>query len=229
MTPSESMQNIDTRGNSQFDRLEVLGYSYRISKPVDWKDILMNHANKQEQEWWLKECNEREIGGMNPGTSWHEWPTLWEKFLVKPDPQSATQFAEHFDYTYSERLYSPEDPTAPLSHQFIICARELMLRPNSRRAVVSIWDRRIDGNRVDGKPRVPCTMYYHFVRRDNKLHMMYHMRSCDLALHFPFDVAFAMAARDYVMTHISKDMEPGWFQHNFGSLHAYRKDLEGVF
>ena len=209
MTPSESMQNVDTRGKEEFDRYEVLGYGHRILSPMVFEDFsFLEHF-----DWAQGELHER-LGDVehNPGEAWKLWPELWTKYLDE---------SGHFDYTYRQQIWS--------WRQIECVVLELEARPNSRRAVISIWDDKRGSARQHRKQRVPCSMYYQFFLRDGNLDMIYNMRSCDLITHYPYDVALACGLRDDVIRRLEGAVKPGWFQHHAGSLHAYRKDLEGVF
>jgi len=213
LTPSESMQNIDTQGQEGFDRLEVFGYDYRINGAMKFQDF----EDLPHFDWAEAELRERISNqALNPGNAWRKWPEVWAKFLLTPESKPAL-----FHYAYAERI--------SCANQLANVASELRKRPNSRRCIISIWSLN-DSGRIEALARIPCSMYYQFVLRDNELHMIYNMRSCDIALHFPYDVALACGLRDYVITLLHDEkIKPGWFQHNIGSLHAYRKDLEGVF
>jgi len=72
-------------------------------------------------------------------------------------------------------------------------------------------------------------MYYQFYIRDNKLHMIYTMRSCDFLTHFIYDVYFSIFLQSYVADNLNLNM--GTFTHFIGSLHAYKKDMaeRGIF
>ena len=47
--------------------------------------------------------------------------------------------------------------------------------------------------------RVPCTLGYHFIRRDDYLHMFYFIRSCDYIRHFRDDIYLAMRKAHYIL------------------------------
>jgi thymidylate synthase len=102
---------------------------------------------------------------------------------------------------------------------------ELREHPNSRQLYLPVWWPNDETRR--GKRRVPCSLGYQFMNRQGVLHITYMMRSCDFVTHYANDVALAVMLQAYVAK-MSKN-KVGTFNHFVGSLHAYRKDLDGVF
>ena len=108
--------------------------------------------------------------------------------------------------------------------------------PYTRRAWLSIWDPNTDA--LHSRPgslyeRVPCSLGYFFSYRLGKLHCHYVMRSCDFHKHFRKDVVLAMKLQQFVAESMADettgDIALGTFTHTIFSLHAFAKDLEGVF
>ena len=84
-----------------------------------------------------------------------------------------------------------------------------------------------DSNHYDGSARIPCSMYYDFLVRENAggekvLHIAYHQRSSDFIQHFGDDVYLAWKLMEYVAERI--DIKPGYLFHTIDSLHSYKKD-----
>lgn len=95
--------------------------------------------------------------------------------------------------------------------------------PDSRQAVVTIWDPMYDGqNRKD----LPCTLSFQFLRRGDELHMVTTMRSNDVWLGFPYDV-FQFTFLQKTLAHVL-GIQVGSYVHNVGSLHIYESDLPKV-
>ena len=63
--------------------------------------------------------------------------------------------------------------------------------------------------------------------REDKIHVTYMMRSCDLMTHYPNDIALASIMQAYVAD--QTDYDVGTFTHWVGSFHVYAKDVEDVF
>jgi thymidylate synthase len=100
------------------------------------------------------------------------------------------------------------------------------MNPNTRQAILPIFDLGIDPPKY-GIDRVPCTMYYQFLLRGGQLDVIYVSRSTDLIVHLPYDICLAIMLRDLVAERLM--VKEGRFFHFAGSLHAYRKDMKGVF
>ena len=142
----------------------------------------------------------------NPGKAWLIRKGYWSKFL---DTRG------EFDYTYQER-YSQ-------SLEGVI--RLLQKDRYSRRAIINMWypEEALEHLYV----RVPCSMYYHFMYRDDKLNVSYHQRSCDFSEHWANDIYLTSRLMGYIAS--GTGLEPGRLTHHLGSLHVYNKDIEGVF
>ena len=190
--------------NPKFFTKELLAYSYMIHEPTD-EDILI----KGDEKWAYDDFAER-ISGMkyNPGKAWKERESVWKEFLDSKGK---------FSYTYSERIAS----------QLEKIIKMLESNEHARNAIVSIWDREIDQDRIGGKKRVPCSMYYQFLIRNNKVHLIYNIRSNDVITHWRFDVWMAIKMQKHVAEKLGKGT--GDFYQFIGSLHAYEKDLRGIF
>lgn len=145
---------------------------------------------------------------------------LWEQFLVNGK----------FDYTYPERIWNSLDIYGSTSFncdsamQSVI---ELLKRDNdTRKAVLPIFHG-TDLRFLDGSKRIPCSMYYDFLIRQNGkgekvLHICYHQRSSDFVQHFGNDVYLAWRLMQYVAKEVG--VKPGYLYHTIDSLHAYKKD-----
>jgi thymidylate synthase len=112
------------------------------------------------------------------------------------------------DYTYSERLCN--------QYQFIIDL--LIEHPNTRQAYMSVWDKAIDINRLE-KMRVPCSLGYHFFIRDNKLVMIYSMRSLEVTKCLGNDIFTASLMLQYIANQVGVDY--GYIQFHIGSMHIF--------
>jgi len=69
-----------------------------------------------------------------------------------------------------------------------------------------------------------CSTGYMFLRRENKLHMSYIMRSCDFVTHFPNDIALAIKLQQYITKQIGVTV--GDLTYFCNSLHIYKKDYK---
>ena len=194
---------------------EIRGIDYKITDTSD-KDEMIKHVGGN-LEWCRKEFEERISGKpINPGNAWELRRETWEQFL-KPVP--GLKGERKFDYTYSERLYDKLD----------LAINELKQHPTSRQIFIPVYDWKIDCSGFGGKKRVPCSIGYGLLIRENKLDMFYVQRSCDFLKHFVYDVWLAAELQNWIAKKLK--VKPGIFQHYIISLHAFYVDLEklGIF
>lgn len=96
--------------------------------------------------------------------------------------------------------------------------------PETRQAVVTLFNGYDDLPEIATNKAVdiPCTLSIQFLLRRGKLNMVVTMRSNDVWLGMPYDVfcfrCIQLTAAERV------NAQPGWYQHNAGSLHLYERD-----
>jgi len=201
--PAGTMQDKDVHGNSDYDTKEVQAYGYTLTSMNKLREMVEYLGGNLE--WADAEMLDRiSPCYINPGET-HKLFPAWEEFLR--DGQ--------FSYSYNERF----------REQLPIIVRELKLRPNTRQAVMTMFDRHQDAGNFGGKDRVPCSLSYQFYIRGGQLNLIYTMRSCDFLTHFVHDVYLACGLLKYVAEELG--VPAGHFVHFIGSLHAYKKDLAG--
>jgi thymidylate synthase len=105
--------------------------------------------------------------------------------------------------------------------------------PLTRQAYLPIWFPE-DTGVVHGE-RVPCTLGYHFIMRDNKLHMTYYIRSCDFYRHFRDDLYLSVRLQDWMLEKL-RQLDPRWASIQLGnftfhcvSMHCFRADFQKLF
>lgn len=87
----------------------------------------------------------------------------------------------------------------------------LIDNPWTRQAYLPVWFPEDTG--APKGERVPCTLGYLFMIRDNKLHVTYHIRACDFMRHFRDDVYMAIRLGQWVL----ENFMYGAFQHDLHS------------
>lgn len=206
----ETMQ--DRKTTSEDLTKELQGYSYMITNQLSRNADFI--ALGGDMDYALLEFSERVDGNwINPGEAYILRKTVWKEFLHEGK----------FSYTYNERY----------REQLPMIIEELKLRPSTRQAIITVYDRHLDMKNIGGKSRIPCSMYYQFLRRKREgqevLDCIYTMRSCDIYTHFIYDLWLTMRLQEYIAN--SLGLETGNFTHFIGSLHAYKRDydLKGVF
>ena len=96
--------------------------------------------------------------------------------------------------------------------------------PTTRQAYLPVWFPE-DTGAVEGQ-RVPCTLGYQFLLRDNRLNITYHIRSCDFLRHFRDDVYMAMRLCNWVTARIPiGSLKSGDLIMHIGSLHIFEGDV----
>ena len=95
--------------------------------------------------------------------------------------------------------------------------------PLSRRAVINI---NTPNKRVKTTKDEPCTIALQFLIRDNKLNCTGIMRSNDIYLGFPYDVAFFTELQKYVADRLN--IKCGSYTHFVVSMHLYDRHYEEV-
>ena len=74
-----------------------------------------------------------------------------------------------------------------LFNQYNYCIEQLLTNPNSKKAVMTIYNG--EEHSYETKDN-PCTMSMQFIIRENKLHMTTIMRSNDIYFGLPYDLPF---------------------------------------
>lgn len=117
---------------------------------------------------------------------------------------------------YGPRIFGDEDQAQ--IHRIV----ELLKRkPDSRQAVVQIFDRK---DLLEEHLDIPCTCTLQFMIRDRRLNMLTSMRSNDAYLGLPHDVFAFTMLQELVARSIG--VELGHYKHFVGSLHLYERDFE---
>ncbi len=204
----QSVQNKKVKDLPAYETIEIQDYTYMLTQWTDLKDFF----EKLALSWSYVEAEFKDrisVDPQNPGSSYARRIGVWGEFLNE---------AGFFDYTYSERLY----------WQIPAVINVLRADPDSRQAVMQIYDYHRDSPFRGGVKRVPCSMFYQALIRRDQLDFSYSMRSCDFYTHFPYDMALAIRLLEYLATALN--VRPGYLKHHIVSLHAFKKDFkEGIF
>ena len=210
-----SMQDKVVEGDPDFFTQELSPYMFMITDPLLDPESFMQHIFPEDWEGQLKWCyleiRERTSDSfLNPGTAWEIRNEVWAEYIHEGT----------FAYSYNDRIRV----------QLPRIITELRNKPGTRQAIVNIHSNfRGDIDKLGGGSRVPCSMHYQFLLRNEKLDLIYVMRSSDYLTHFCNDNWLAIA----LLGHVCKETgyKPGNYTFTTGSLHAYHKDLKtrGIF
>ena len=209
-----SMQNKVVEGDDNYHTKELICEQYCLTDIPD-EDYLFTF-DQRSKEWTKAELFERiqEVFN-NPGKAYKIRRDLWEPLLNGEGK---------FDYTYHERFHHGILPNN--KPNIVTIVKELESNPDSRQCVLPIFSLD-DVQYIGGKRRVPCSMYYDFLIRENasgekQLNICYHQRSSDFVTHFGNDVWLAWKTMQHIATYLG--VKPGYLYHTIDSLHSYKKD-----
>lgn len=188
---------------------------------------------------WAEDHFQERVSGepLNPGQEYQNWP--WYKGNVETHKQVGK-----FSHTYMERYWPKlacggDDemaahfgiryPYGDLNDVVDLLARS----PGTRQAVLPVWFPE-DTGAVHGE-RVPCSLFYHFIQREGKLHIVYTIRSCDFFRHFRDDVYLTCRLAQWVLQQCYEkgskdftwlDVKVGSLTMHITSLHIFEAELK---
>lgn len=241
-------QALDVRGKPQGSTWELMNYEYAVDIPTTPEALAA--GIEPNLPWAENQFQERVAGEpLNPGETFREWP--WYQGNVEQHKEQGK-----FSHTYMER-YWPRYAGHSLAHlgisKPITSNREnrlnegirykygdlndvvnlLAREPTTRQAYLPVFFPE-DTGAVHGE-RVPCSLGYLFLMRENKLNITYYIRSCDFYRHFRDDVYMTARLCQWVLEKIKRDFDPhgafwgkitpGRLTMHIGSLHVFEGDL----
>lgn len=216
--PVKHYQNKELTGDDMNTK-ELLGVNFIISKPSMRKKEMLQFIFKNDADNIEQYCEQELLDrvnreGLNPGNSYKIRLDLWQSLMSKKD-------GEKFDYTYSERINGK-------CKQLDNAIAALKDDEHSRRAMVMIFNPEDTDESSGFATRIPCSVSYQFLIRNNKLMVIYYIRSNDYFKHFAIDIWLANAMQQYIVEQL-KDTYPnlkvGSLNYYCGSFHAYNEDL----
>jgi len=205
---SDTVQDKYVGDDKAYETLELMAYSYCIQKFDDLEELL-DHTF-MHKDWVYAEEEDRldlSLTNKNPGYAWKFNKNFWGPFLRNGC----------FSYSYAERYHA----------QLPYIIWELKERPNTRQAIMTMYESTKDMMNWGGRDRVPCSLTYQFLIRNDKLHIIYGQRSCDFNLFYASDVYLTVKLLMYVAELIGVDV--GYFYHNIGSLHTFAYQVAEEF
>lgn len=221
-------QGISTEGKPDLATYELLNHSTTLRLH---SELLSPYRAdiKPDLPWCDDHFTERVCGyPLNPGIQWSKWRMGdgADKFRL-PDGT--------FNHNYMERLwpkyarqgppseYPGEIPTGFKPHRGILyeygdlfdVVKLLAREPDTRQAYMTMWHP--EDNGVVHGDRAPCSLGWHFIVRENQLHMVYYLRSVDLVNHWPNDIYMAVRLLLWVLDE-ARELTPDWYDIKPGTL-----------
>jgi Thymidylate synthase len=192
---------------------------------------------------------------INPGVQWAHWP--WgnsAKGFLKDGKFNHNYMERYFPkfagtigpttlpHEFAKRFFAMygDDPASAINrgiyhpygdlHDVV---KQLRDHPNTRQAILPVFFPE-DTGAVHGG-RVPCTLAYQFLMRNNRLDVSYWIRSCDFRRHFRDDIYLTVRLLLWVLTRLREfdaswnDVMPGEYVMLISSLHLFRNDYLQMF
>lgn len=175
-----------------------------------------------DQPWAKIHFGERISGEpLNPPPSHTMWRTKTEEYFSGDMPNA-------FSHSYPERLW-PKSllpsgirfETADLSTAVEVLKKD----PTTRQCYIPLYFPEDLSASLAGE-RVPCTLGWHFIIRNDRLHCFYPMRSCDAIRHFHNDLYFANCLGLWLLESagLSKSVSMGSLHFSATSFHCFEND-----
>lgn len=195
------------------------GFPLLTTKKVHLKSIVVELA------WFLQGRTDNQFLRERGVTIWDEWAT----------PEQCARFnrgAGDLGPVYGKQwrqfgglsVFAGEDRIAPTYSGGVDQLRALLTdirkNPNSRRMIVTGWDPR-DASAV---ALPPCHCMFQVYVQDGRLSLHNYMRSCDIFLGLPFNIA-SYAILTHLLAAVN-GLRPGDLIISFGDLHLYNNHVE---
>ena len=237
-------QSVDITDRPEMVTTEILNYGFELKLPIDkiefYQGTILPNLPWAEDHFLKERVGTQPL---NPGQESKNWPYHKSAELHRN---------EIFSHSYAERIWPKYagktqggllDPDHSLpSHRGIRfdygdlwdLVTVLANEPLTRQAVLPIWFPE-DLQACIEKKRVPCSLFYQLICRENKLHIVYSIRSCDFVRHFSDDVYMAIRLLLWILEQCRildlswKNIQPGSLIMNITSLHIFEADRRILF
>lgn len=238
---TEKWQGVELK----WEMRETLNTSFSVA--MDWPIEKLVADIKPNLPWADIHFTERVSSiPLNPGESYKSWP------FYKMDKDMRNVEGKLFSHTYMERFWpkyankSYMGDTELIKKHGIMATNgirykygdlndlvELLKRePYTRQAFLPIFFPE-DTGAVHGG-RIPCSIGYHFIRRNNLMHVVYYIRSCDYLRHFRDDIYLCVRLVDWILDKLTMGnsswmkVRKGTYTMHITSLHIFENEYELV-
>jgi hypothetical protein len=184
---------------------------------------------------WAEDHFQERVGRepLNPPPSAKTWP-----FAQTGHEDHVDEFGK-FSHTYPERFWPKHAGEGMVEYNGETVTHvgirfrygdlddvvwRLIQNPLTRQAYLPVWFPE-DTGAPEGE-RVPCTIGYHFMIREGRLHVSYTIRACDFMRHFRDDVYMAVRLGQWVRDQLPHEgqLEMGELTMHVGSFHIFKGD-----
>jgi hypothetical protein len=233
---------------------ELTHTAFCVPLPHEDRDLYAADI-RPNMPWAEDHFRERVCGRpINPGVEWQNWPfsksaasfldargkfnhnymeRYWPKLAGKV--AEPTHTVEGFDHFLERDNINVHDPHTGIMYEYGDLGDVVALLANdpyTRQAYLPVWFPEDTGG---GSKRAPCTIGYHFLMRDGRLDINYHIRSCDFVRHFRDDLYLTVRLVLWMLEACRlcnsdwNDVVPGLFVMQIGSLHIFRNDYHMLY
>lgn len=226
--------------------VEILNKSFTLNLDGSMELDDYREAIKPNLPWADRHFEEERVSGepINPGETWKIWPYARSAAAHLREGENIPQY----DHSYAERYWPKYAGPVPSGSDYGFGCRGIRFEigdlndlvevlvddPLTRQAYLPIFFPEDTWAAHNGK-RVPCTLGYHFICRQEMLHIVYPMRSCDFVRHFRDDVYLTIRLLIWVLERLRErdprtwgDVWPGTFRMHITSLHMFKQDRENL-
>jgi thymidylate synthase len=220
-------QGVATEGRPDLVTKEIINLQWTARIPEDMEEAVALIG--PNMPWAEDHFHERvSKDPSNPGKEFKNWP-WWT------GQTEETMIGGKFTHTYQERFWPTRiEGPQPMGIRYSYGDLDSVIgllseNPHTRQATLPIFFPE-DTGAVHGG-RIPCTLHYHFMLRQNKLHLWYPIRSCDAIRHFRDDIYMAVRLVHYVLDRLYDPatlwagVEPGMLNFNAYSFHVHQGDI----
>lgn len=253
---SRRWQGAEIADNPNMATYELQHTSFKVKFMGEENLEVYRRSIRPDLPWADDHFEERVCGfPINPGTHWANWAhndkagaahfldergkfnhnymeRYWPKYAgaVESPTEDKDEWRQRFRYIFQER--GPVHPHKGIMYEYGDASDVVDLLigdPYTRQAYLPVWFPEDTGG---GSKRAPCTLGYHFLMRDNRLDVDYHIRSCDFYKHFRNDLYLTVRLLLWVLQKCRSkderwnDVTPGQFIMHIGSLHVFKMDWE---
>lgn len=255
---TERWQGVDISKKPEMATHELRHVFLRVKLPTEDLQYYQNQV-RPNIPWADDHFLERVCGQpINPGVQWKHWPWghnaknfLDEKgkfnhnYMERYFPKFAgtlgrsTETPDDFLKAFIE-MYGDVSSYNTMNHgvhhpygDLHDVVKQLHKEPHTRQAILPVFFPE-DTGAVHGG-RVPCTLAYQFLMRNNRLDVSYWIRSCDFLRHFRDDIYLTVRLALWVLQRLREldpswnDVMPGEYVMLISSLHLFRNDYLQMF
>lgn len=251
----KNWQGVDVSKRPEMRSHELLMEGFRIhlagNEDLDhWRRDIKPHLP------WADDHFEERVSGapLNPGKTWEYWPwassadghrdsagmfnhsymeRLWPRHAAQIDQGVRTvgEWVQEYENFKRRVVHDLSEPHQGIRREYgdlQSMVDKLANDSESRQIVIPLFFPEDTG--ADG--RMPCTLLYQFIRRNDALHIYYPLRSCDFIRHWADDCYLAVRLLLWVLDECRRrnpqeweGVVPGWYQMHMTSLHIFENDM----